>query len=320
MAIQLEQRARQIAWRAKHRARPLKAAIHGACQADALRRMLDGHPACAGQLEFFPLEENFKMTDADLDQFVNEIAPQLDVFIFQPDRGLGQADRFSSFAMVQHLRADCLWVSFPMFRFEVYSPFYNYPLSQLGKTPYDYVDFAVVAEFLKGTPEQQVAERIAAIELDDAQIDQLLNWAYGKIEARETGEMGQVDVLVSPFVRRHVREQKLFHTINHPGLAVMSHIAEGVLDRLHELGALDRRYGGEPFEDRLDQIRLPLHRSIQRSFDLPEDREFFHKGRVIPEHEAIATTYRHLAGLDRKLLQESLEYLTAQRPWFAILN
>lgn len=307
-------------WRAKHRTRPLKAAIHGACQADALRRMLENHPSCAGQIEFFPLEENFKMTDTDLDEFENVIAPQLDVFIFQPDRGIARADRFTSFAMVQHLRPNCLWVSFPMFRFEVYSPFFNYPLSQLGRTPYDYVDFAVIAQFLKGVPEEQVAERVAKVELDDAMIDQLLEWAYGKIEARENGEMGQVDVLVSPFVREHVREQKLFHTINHPGLAVMSHLAEGVLERLHELGALDRAHHDEPFEDHLGQIRLPLHPSIQRSFELPADREFFHKGNVVSEQGAISRTFEYLRGVDRKLLEQSLEYLREQRPWFEALD
>ena len=167
------------------------------------------------------------MTDADIEQFEKEIAPQLDVFIFQPDRGIAFEDKFTSFAMVQHLRPDCLWVSYPMIYMSVYAPFFNYPLPELGKTPFEYIDFAVVAQFLKGVPAEQAAAQIARIELDDSMIEELINQSIESVEARETGEMGQVDVLISPFIRENLRKQKLFHTINHPGLAVMSQDGRG---------------------------------------------------------------------------------------------
>lgn len=320
MSIDLAARARRTAWRAKHRRRPLKAAIHGACQADAMHKMLAGHPSCAGNIEFIPLEENFKMTDADIEQFEKEIAPQLDVFIFQPDRGVAFEDKFTSFAMVQHLRPDCLWISFPIIYMSVYAPFFNYPLPELGKTPFEYIDFAVVAQFLKGVPAEQAAAQIARIELDDSMIEELINQSIESVEARETGEMGQVDVLISPFLRENLRKEKLFHTINHPGLAVMSKMAEGVLDRLHALGALDHRYAGEPFDDHLDQIRLPIHPSIQKAFGLAEDSEFFYKQNLVTEQQAIDTTYAYLAGVDRDVLEDSLRHQTAVRPWFAALS
>lgn len=320
MAGGLDQRARRTVWRAKHRHRPLKAAIHGACQADALRKMLENHPACAGQIEFFPLQENWRMTDAELDEFERVIAPQLDVFIFQPDRGIARADRFSSMGMVQHLRPDCLWVSFPMFAFGVYAPFVDYGPPELGPSPFEYLDFSIVAQFLAGVPEPDVPAALAALELDDAAIADVVDWAMKKVEAREVGEMGTVDVLVSHFLRDRMRSEKLFHTINHPALPVMSHLAEGVLERLHALGALDRRYDGDPFEDHLDQIRLPIHPSIQRSFGLPSDAEFIFNGRVVSDEEAVSQTYAYLRGVDRELLAESLEQQIAKRSWFDLLK
>lgn len=282
--------------------------------------MLERHPSCTGNIEFIKLEENFKMTDADIEQFEKEIAPQLDVFIFQPDRGIARADKFSSFAMVQHLRPDCLWVTFPMFSFPVYSPFFQYPLTELGKTPFDYIDFAIIAQFLKGVPAEDAAAQIAQIELDDAMIERMTDHAIARVEAREHGEMGEVDVLVSPFLRENMRKEKLSHTINHPGLKVMSYLTEGVLNRLHALGALDHKYAGEPFSDHLSQIRLPIHPSIQRAFDLAGDSDFFHKQNVITERQAIDTTYAYLAHVDRGLLEESVRQQTEVRPWFSVLS
>lgn len=320
MSIALASRPRRTIWRARHRQRPLKAAVHGICHATALRKMLDQHPSCAGNIEFIPMKKSFRMTEADIEQFEREIAPQLDVFIFQPDRGVARPDRFSSFSMVQHLRPDCLWVTFPILHFSVYAPFFHYPLPELGEIPFDYFDFAIVAQFLEGIPSDQAAKRIAEIELSDEWIERTVDSVLGRVEAREHGEMGQVDVLVSPFLRENLRKEKLFHTIDHPGLTVMSHLAEGVLDRLHTLGALDNKYAGEPFEDQLDQIHLPVHPSIQRAFGLEEDSRIIFTEGAVSEQVVIDRTYEFLAAADRELIEESLRQQQQVRPWFSVLG
>lgn len=282
--------------------------------------MLDQHPSCAGNIEFIPLKKSFRMTEADIDQFEREIAPQLDVFIFQPDRGVARPDRFSAFSMVQHLRSDCLWVTFPILHCSVYAPFYHYPLPELGEIPFDYFDFAIAAQFLNGVRSDQAAERIAEIELSDEWIARMVEQVIGRVEAREHGEMGQVDVLVSPFLRKNMRKEKLFHTIDHPGLAVMSHLAAGVINRLHALGALDNQYAGDPFEDHLNQIHLPVHPSIQRAFGFEEDSQIVFTEGVVSEQAVIDQTYEFLAAADRGLVEESLRQQIAVRPWFSVLR
>ncbi|MBJ7354132.1 MAG: hypothetical protein JHC98_04845 [Thermoleophilaceae bacterium] len=293
----------------------MRAAVYGACHAEALRGMLASDPRTAG-IEFIPLVECFRMSEAEITEFETTIAPRLDVFIFQPVTALSLGERFSASQVIGHLRPGCQKIAFQYPHLELYTPFHNYPAAELGRAPFDYLDFEIVGQYLHGTRRADVAARLAERDLDDATVREIARWSIEELAAREHGDTGPVDIEITGIVRDRMEHEMLFHTINHPGLAVMAHVAESAIRLMDEAGHADASLAHPPLTDPFTDIHIPVHPAIQRVYGLSEDAEFLHKGQRVSQDEAIARTYDYLEGFDRELILASVDRLTAARPWF----
>lgn len=302
--------------RSKKRDGPLRAASYGFCHAEALQEILAVDPRCASEIEFFPLRECFRLSEEDLDNFEQSIAPQLDILIFQPVRAGTLGHRRSSDAIKRHVSPDCLKVSFPIFRFDLYTPHFSYPVPEAPKPPFDYLDFSIVKQFLEDVPVGDARPGSQALEISDGVLDRIANWAFVDIKNRELGEYGKIDVRLSDVVRERMGDAVLFHTINHPAAPIMSEVVEQTVAKLHELGATsDVSAEPPPTPDRFADIHLPVHPSVQRYLGLDDPTPLTHGGVVISDEEAVGRSYEYLEEIGHDMAAASLERLRATHPW-----
>lgn len=278
--------------------------------------MLEADPRCAGSIEFVPLIECFRMTERELEEFERSIAPTLDLFIFQPVTALSLGERYSASAVTSHLRPSCTRIAFQYAHLELYTPFHNYPDGALPRAPFDYLDFEIAGQFLHGVPKSQVADALAARELEDDAVREIARWSIDELAAREFGDTGAVDIEITSVVREHFEREVLFHTINHPAPTVMGHIAERTVSLLSDAGIVDgsipRGAAIDPFGD----IHIPAHPAVRRVYGLTDDTGFIYKGVPISTEQAIHDTYAYLDGIDREQITASFDRLIAARPWF----
>jgi hypothetical protein len=302
--------------RDKKRDGPLSAASYGFCHAEALQEILAEDPRCAGEIEFTPLRECFLLTEEDLDHFEREVAPQLDVLIFQPVRAGTLGHRRSSDAIKKHVSPECVKLSFPIFRFDLDTPHFSYPVPEAPKPPFDYLDFSIVKQFLDGTPVAEALPGSRALEISDGVLDRIAHWAFVDLKNRELGEYGKIDVRLLELVRERMGQEVLFHTINHPAPAIMSAVVEQLVEKLHEAGEIaDVAAGPGPQPDHFAKIHLPVHPSVQRYLGLEDPTPLTHGNKTISDAEAVGRTYEYLEQIGREMASASLERLRATHPW-----
>lgn len=278
--------------------------------------MLESDPRCSEAVDFIPLLEVHKMSDTDIAEFEKSIAPQLDIFIFQPIAALSLGERFSASSVTSFLSPDCLKISFQYPHLEAYTPFHNYPAAALGRAPFDYLDFEIVGQYLNGVRLDDVAKRLDERQLDDATVREIARWSIDELAAREIGDTGPVDIEITSLVRDRMEHEVMFRTINHPALPVMSHIADGAIELMDAAGIADKSIQQGPIMDPFARHNVPVHREVKRVFGLADDSELIYKGERISRDTAIAETYRYLGGFDRARIIESIDRLSAARPWF----
>jgi hypothetical protein len=152
---------------------PLRAAVYGFCHAQALHEILASDPRVAGELEFIALNECFKMTGAEMDELVESIAPQLDVLIYQPVSGRTLGKQVSGAEIRTIVREDCVQITFPIFRCDFYTPHFSYPVPEAPRPPFDYIDFGIVDQFLRGTQQSSARPGAQWLEFDDQVVSEI---------------------------------------------------------------------------------------------------------------------------------------------------
>lgn len=278
--------------------------------------MLESDPRCAEAIEFVPLAECFRMTEAELAEFESSVAPTLDLFIFQPVTALSLGERYSASSVTSHLRPDCVKIAFQYAHLELYTPFHNYPDGALPRAPFDYLDFEIAGQYLHGVRESDVAAALSKRSLDDAVVQEIARWSIEELAAREFGDTGPVDIEITSVVRDHFDSEVLFHTINHPAPKVMGHIAERTIELLAAAGLVDDSVAHDEPIDPFGNIHIPVHPAVQRVLGLTDDFGLIYKGTPISGEQAIRDTYAYLDGLDRAQVTASFDRLIAARPWF----
>jgi hypothetical protein len=296
-----------------------KAVVYGACHADALRACLARDKRVSEVLEFLPLKACFEMSERDVARFETEIAPNLDVFIYQPVSGKRIGQRFASASLLEFLRPDCITISFQYLHFELYTPFVNYPSRAMGPSPFDYLDYTIVEAYLGGLSPERAVDRAAVIKLSDEMLEQVQTQVFTELRKRETGETGPVDITLTDFIEANYRDYCLFHTINHPTGILFSDLSERVLDHLHQFGFAGPRDCVESSVDLdpLNETHFPCPTRIYEQVGLTfRDEAFRYHRKAINPLEGARRTYRYLEREGRQRVEDAIDRLASKRPWF----
>lgn len=306
--------ARFLPRRRRHKA-PLRAAVYGFCHAQALQGILAADPRVAGQLEFIPLSECFKMTSDEMDQFVGAIAPELDVLIYQSVSGRTLGEQVSGPRIRSVVRDDCLRISFPIFRFDFYTPHFSYPVPEAPRPPFEYLDFGIVDQFLRGVPKSTARSGALSLEFDDPLVSEIREATLAEVDRRDFDDLGPLSVTLADVVRERLNTELLFHTINHPGGALMAELAERTIALLRSAGAIGSRTGAAVAVDPFADTHLPVHPSVQRALGITDSSPLIYKDRAFAEDETTRMTYEYLESIDRKLVAASMDRFLESQPW-----
>jgi hypothetical protein len=295
--------------------RPLRAAVYGFCHAQALQKILAADPRVAGTLEFVELDECFKMTDEAMNELVGTIAPKLDVLIYQSVSGKTLGKQVSGPEIRALVPDDCLRISFPIFRFDFYTPHFSYPAPEAPKPPFDYLDFGIVDQFLRGTPLSSARPGALTLEFDQHVVDEIRESTLTEIDRRDYDDLGLLSVTLADVVRDRANAEVLFHTINHPGSTLMSALAERTIAALASAGVIDSKGGPIAAGDPFAEIQLPVHPSVQRAIGIPGGGPLIHKGRLYSDEEAVQLTYEYLRSMDRRIVADSMDRFLESQTW-----
>jgi hypothetical protein len=299
--------------RTRRRSGPLRAAIYGFCHAQELQKILAADPRVQGQLEF--VDECFKMTDEAIAEFVESIAPELDVLIYQRVQGRTLGHGVSAAEIRTFVSEDCVTISFPVFRCDLYTPHFSYPVPDAPKPPFDYLDFGIVDQYLRAVPLADALPGARSLEFDADVVDEIREQVLADVHGRDFDDRGPLDVTLGDVVRDNFESEYMFHTINHPGPTLMHALTERTITQLWGNGAISSNEGSAAPADPFSDIHLPMHPSVQRALGIEDTAPLTYKGRVFSDEEAVATTYDYLDSIGEHVVVASMDRFLASHAW-----
>lgn len=304
--------------------RKLKAAVYGACHADALETVLHAHPDLREAVEFIPLEPCMTVTEPQMADF-ERVLPELDVLIHQPISSASRGDRFASAALLERMGAGATPISFPYFHFELYTPFITAPDPRLPPAPSDYVDYLLAALVVRGEDDPAVVERLQTFEGCDAHAVLMRGASMYELQFREERVLPgdrPLDVRVLERVRAAHAEERLCHTNNHPGPTVMGWIGDDVADRLRQvLGLPPVPPPAAARPDPLGDIDYPALPFVRSAFGLAfEDAPVVRlNGQTVGLARYVAQQRPYWEGVAPSTLRAIFEDTLPPRRWYGAL-
>lgn len=225
--------------------------LHANCQGDALRPLLENTPAFARLFEIrqrcnYTREE---VTDQDL----------AGCGLFLHQRLAPHWGEISTGRLLPRLAQGCQAIILPNLFFKGYWPFWTHAVKGI-----DFADSLLEKLLAAGlSPEDALRLYLKGDPALLGDVEAVAEDSLAREEAKEAGE----PIRTAHILRERWREEQLFLTVNHPGRALLFHVAEEVL-RLLGLGALPesvRRAYAHPQED----FWLPLHPALGPRLKLP---------------------------------------------------
>ena len=302
----------------------LKAAVYGACHADALEIVLGSTPAIAAAVEFIPLDPCMTLTEDGMDEFVSRL-PTLDVLIYQPISAASRGERFASAALLRGLGPHAQAISFPYFHFELYTPFVTAPDARMGRTGLDYVDYLLATLVACGLPDEAIVRELLEFQGLEPHAAMIRGASFYELESREERVLPgdrPLDVRITERVRDAHVQRRLCHTNNHPGAEVMGWIGDGVVAQLCARFGLNAPVGpGAVRPDPLDEIDYFAPPFVRRALGLA-----FHDDPFVSLHGERLSTAGYVArhrpayeAVSAATLRAIFEDTLPPRPWYGAL-
>ena len=237
--------------------------IYGNCQVEPLREILEGRSNFTKSYRFLDLEPVHLLDESDVADLEAKIA-QTDLFIHQIVSDSYQGiEQFGTNYLRSKLASGSKAIAIPGAYFTGYHPAALEIKDGDGNKinePCDYHDVNLLYLFDKG---KTVTETIDLIQQDDFYqpeyvLDNLAA-TLKELRRRET----ELDISISDFIEQNYQQQKLFHTFNHPGVVLLSYLANCILEIL-EIPVNKQSQQSEV----LDFTAFPIYPSVAKALKL----------------------------------------------------
>lgn len=219
------------------RQKPIRAAIYGACHANALLKLLRGIPGLGRKIQFTPIPAVMNISPEEMEAFVASV-PDLDLVLYQPISTNYRGPQFASARIVEAAGAKTTLISFAYYHFEVYTPFITSALPGLPEPPTEYMDYLLGTLIARGFNDEQIADRLLNLQGLAPYVDGMVGAAFYEFGVREERVLDgdrPLDVRISDRVRALYKDKRLGHTPNHPSTLPMRWIADDILARLEPM-------------------------------------------------------------------------------------
>ncbi|WP_297509259.1 WcbI family polysaccharide biosynthesis putative acetyltransferase [uncultured Caulobacter sp.] len=219
------------------RRKPIRAAIYGACHANALLELLRGVPGLTGKIQFTPIPAVMNITPEEMEAFIASV-PDLDVVLYQPISANYRGPQFASARIVEAAPSSTTLISFAYYHFEVYTPFITSALPGLPEPPTEYMDYLLGALIARGFSDETIVERLQHLKGLEPYVEGMVGAAFYEFGVREERVLDgdrPLDIRISDRVRALYQHKRLGHTANHPSVLPMRWIADDILARLEPL-------------------------------------------------------------------------------------
>ena len=206
--------------------------IYGNCQVEPLRELLEKNSNFTKSYQFIDLEPVHLLNESNIADLEAKIA-QTDVFIHQVVSDYYQGiEQFGTNYLRSRLASKSKAIAIPGAYFTGYHPAAIELKDGDGNKitePCDYHDVNLLYLFDKG---KTVKETIDLIQQDDFYqpeyvLDNLAA-TLKELRRRET----ELEISISDFIEQNYQQQKLFHTFNHPGVVLLSYLANCIVELL----------------------------------------------------------------------------------------
>lgn len=236
---------------------PMRVAVFGNCQAKQIERLLGAHAPFTERHELVVIAPCYEMSTADRAGFIETIKT-IDVLLCQhTTEAYAPADS-------ETIRANCRGqiLEFPSIWFSGHMPdvtyFHNADGSHIVNWP-QYHSRIIASAFVRGLSIFTARDLLFDKRTIPADyVRRNYDDGIAHLRLRE----GRCDFLVTDFIQPHSRT---FHVMNHPDVLVLTHVANGLLDRL---GVVRIDY---PINDELGTNRLPITGAAARALGMKVD-------------------------------------------------
>jgi hypothetical protein len=251
-----------------------KFTVYGNCQARVLASVLSSSKIFKGEFEYLDIKAVHLMTPKDLEFTIEEILPQLDLFIFQPvSKKCNNDERYSTNYLLQKLKSDVISVSFPSCYFTGYNPELKRAKlikSGVNEDEFNYHDQNLIKYFLSSNIPDPESFMLSDYFYSEDFSFQAVEESIKELETRELNIFDsdqQINIKISQFIRDNYQKQRLFYTFNHPSKALLIYLGKAIL---HFLEIEDEiAYRKDPFAHTIHPIYKSHYQNLKLKFDNP---------------------------------------------------
>lgn len=242
--------------------------VYGNCQIVAIKSLLLQNLEFSNIYRFVELNPVFLLTPEDAPH-LKKLVSEIDLFIHQPVSAQYKGKELSTDYLRSLVKENAQIISIPVSYFTGYNPELFYLKDQEGiviAEPFPYHDRNILSLYLQG---KTIQETIQLIQSDDfytlEQCQNNLDQTLSNLAMRE--EEQKLDVQLTSFIQKNFERYRLFHTFDHPSVAIIAFIAQSIL-KLLEIGYQKDFNSFFDRSEMLDDYIFPIYPSLGRHLKL----------------------------------------------------
>lgn len=248
--------------------------IYGNCQIVAMKSLLSQNPRFTASYQFVELNPVFLLTSDDA-SYLEKLVSEVDVFIHQPVSEQYKGKQLATTYLTSLLKEGAKAISFPVSYFTGYNPEMVYLKDKAGTVvsqPFAYHDRNILTFYSQGKTVQETLNIIQSEDFGELNYFQNnLEQTLLNLSAREQEQ--EIDIKISEFIKSHFNQYRLFHTFDHPSVAIVAFITQSILSLLSlEFNDNSNFFFNQP--EMLDDYSFPIYPSLARYLDLKFSSSF----------------------------------------------
>ena len=284
------------------------ASAYGNCQADALLKILGQSPGFSQRYSKAPLPPCFEVKAEKLEDWAAQQAPQVGLLITQKLRkGWRKKDVFDSDWLATQVPDGTPRFDWSDMYYKAYEPHMAYPLTFPKRAPSHYLNLLHVLAFVNDRPWQDALEFYTNPSIfPRALLVGMHHAAQEGLAAREAG----CAIQITPFIREHFQDERLFMSFNHPSRATMRYAANIVISRLGIEEPVPEG-GWYTFSDKQGQPLLAsMEDMLAKKSRYPMETSFYLQAKSVTAEEYFTRWQAALEEIGKEKLVKELEHQT----------